>query len=291
MIPAAVWVERTWRTDDGLQLCARDYPGAGGAARLPVICLHGLTRNARDFEAVAPAIAAGGRRVLACDVRGRGRSNRDPQPERYAVPTYAGDVLALARAAGIARCVMVGTSMGGLIAMALALAAPGLIASAVLNDIGPRLAPEGLARIGRYTGEPVAAETWAEAAAYARRTNAAAFPDYAESDWQAFARRLFREEGGRPVLDYDPAIALPIRAAQGRPAPEVWPMFDALAHDRPLLAVRGALSDLLEADTLAQMQARAPDLRAATVEGVGHAPMLTEPAAAAALAAFLAEVD
>ena len=269
---AAPWVERTWRADDGLRLSARDYPGGAGEARLPVICLHGLTRNARDFEEVAPAIAARGRRVLACDVRGRGRSERDPDPMNYAVPTYAADVRALARAAGIARCVVVGVSMGGLIAMALAASAPALVAAAVLNDVGPRLGPEGLARIGRYTGEPAAVETWGEAAAYARRINAAAFPDHTEGDWRAFARRLFREEGGRPVLDYDPQIAAPIRAAQGQPAPELWPLFDALAHGRPLLAVRGALSDLLEPDTLAQMQARAPDLRTATVEGVGHAP-------------------
>ena len=134
---AAAWAERSWRAADGLALSARDYPGAAGPARLPVVCLHGLTRNGRDFEEVAPALAATGRRVLVPDMRGRGCSARDPTPANYAIPVYAADVAALAAAAGVARAVFVGTSMGGLITMTLALTAPALVASAVLNDVGP----------------------------------------------------------------------------------------------------------------------------------------------------------
>ena len=151
------FVERTWTSADGLTLSARDYTGAAGPARLPVSCIHGLTRNARDFEVVALRIAGLGRRVLAVDVRGRGNSAWAADPAQYAVPIYIADMIALAGAAGIARAVFVGTSMGGLITMGLAAAAPTLVAAAVLNAIGPELAPEGLARIGAVVGEPVEA--------------------------------------------------------------------------------------------------------------------------------------
>src|SRR5579864_4508779 len=141
------FVERRWTTPDGLQLSGRDYAGAAAEARLPVICLHGLTRNARDFEDLAPRIAARGRRVLALDVRGRGQSAWDPQPMRYVPATYAGDVLALLDALGIARAVFIGTSMGGLITMVVGALRPSAVAAAVINDVGPELTPEGLARI------------------------------------------------------------------------------------------------------------------------------------------------
>lgn len=292
---------RLWRAADGTALAARDYAAAEGEARLPVVCLHGLTRSSRDFEAVAPWIAGQGRRVLAADVRGRGRSGRAADPASYQPPVYVADLIALMDALGVARAHVVGTSMGGLIAMTLAALAPGRLAGAVLNDIGPELAPAGLGRIAGYAGQGAQVESWEEAAAYARRTNAAAFPHYADDDWAAFARRLFREEGGRPVLDYDPAIMIPASDGQAKDpggdgdgeapaaAPDLWPLFDALAAGgRPLLLVRGATSDLLTAETAAAMRARAPQMIYAEVAGVGHAPMLTEPQARAAIAEFLA---
>ena len=128
---AGRWVERTWASNDGLDLFARDYAPAAGPARLPVICLHGLTRNSRDFEGVAPAMAAAGRRVLALDVRGRGRSAYDPNPSNYNPAVYAGDVAALMSEAGLARGIILGTSMGGLIAMTLATLRPDLILSLI----------------------------------------------------------------------------------------------------------------------------------------------------------------
>ena len=285
------YADRWWTSADGLRLYARDYPGAAGEARLPVVCIHGLTRNSADFGAVAPLIAAAGRRVLAVDVRGRGRSDRAPDPMTYLPPVYAGDVAALLDQAGISRALFVGTSMGGLITMALAALRPTAVAGAVLNDIGPEVAREGLARIAAYAGQPVAVETWADAAAYARRTNAAAFPHYGEAEWDAFARRLFREdEAGRPVLDYDPEISAPIRAAGPEAlTPDLWPAFSGLAAGRPLLLVRGATSDLLDAAIAGRMRAAAPHMRFVEVPGVGHAPMLDEPAARAAIEAFLAE--
>lgn len=286
------FVERTWSAPDGLALSARDYAGAAGPAKLPVVMLHGLTRNARDFEEVAPAVAAGGRRVLAVDVRGRGRSAWSPRPHDYTPAVYAADVEALMRAAGLARAVFVGTSMGGLITLALAALRPELVASAVLNDIGPAVAREGLERILRQTASPAPAADWAEAAAAAERANAIAFPGADRAHWDAFARRTFREgEDGRPVPDYDPLITQALGAAP-EPAPDLWPLWDRLAAGRrPLLLVRGELSDVLAPETAEEMGRRAPQMRRAEVPAVGHAPMLTEPAAAEALRSFLAAVD
>ena len=284
--------ERRWTSSDGLSLFARDYPGADGPARLPVIAIHGLTRNSADFDAIAPLIARGGRRVLVLDVRGRGRSDRATDPMTYQPPVYANDVLALLEQAGLERAVFLGTSMGGLITMALAAMKTRVVAAAILNDIGPQVSPEGLARIAAYSGQPVETPTWAAAAAYARRINAVALPHYSDADWDAFARRTFREgTEGSPVLDYDPDIAAPIRAAGAKAlAPNLWPYFRRLARKRPTLLIRGATSDLLGADIAARMQKAAPDMVYAEVPGVGHAPMLDEPEARSAIFEFLRDI-
>src|SRR5690606_27932762 len=256
------FVDRHWTSADGLRLYARDYAAAGGATKLPVIAIHGLTRNAADFEAIAPLIAQSGRRVLAIDVRGRGRSDRAPDPMTYQPATYAKDVLELLRQAGSERAVFLGTSMGGLITMALAAIRSRVIAAAIINDVGPEVAKEGLARIASYTGQPVETPTWAEAAAYVKQHNAVAFPHYTDADWDAFARRVFRVgTEGAPVLDYDPDIAAPIRAAGAKAlVPNLWPMFGRLARTRPVLLVRGQTSDLLSETIAAKMQKRAPNM-------------------------------
>lgn len=287
----AGYAQRTWSSSDGLDLWARDYGGADGPARLPVICLHGLTRNSRDFEDVAPAIAATGRRVLALDVRGRGRSAYDPNPINYNPAVYAGDVASLMAEAGVARAIFLGTSMGGLITMTLATLRPDLIAGAVLNDIGPEIATEGLTRIGSYVGSGEPAASWAEAAERTRAINGSAQPHLTDADWDRFARRTWREvEPGKLVLDYDPAIAQAFAAAPaGTPSPDLWPLFMALAINRPMLLVRGGASDLLAEGTAARMQALAPQMRRVDIEGVGHAPTLDEPAARQAITDFLAD--
>ncbi len=277
--------DRWWTSSDGLRLYARDYAGADGDARLPVLCIHGLTRNSKDFEDVAPAIAAAGRRVLVLDVRGRGRSDRDPVPTNYHPGTYAADVIALLDALGIARAAFVGTSMGGLITMTLALIAPDRVAAGLLNDVGPELDPAGIARIAAYAGKAAEIDDWDAAAAYAERINAAAFPDRPRAFWDAFARRLLRDEGGKPALDYDPAIASAV--APGA-IPDMWPLFAAFSAGRVISLVRGGISDLITADIAARMQAAAPHLDVTAIPNVGHAPMLDEPEAAAAIARFLA---
>jgi pimeloyl-ACP methyl ester carboxylesterase len=287
--------EITFRMADGVDLYARDYAPQGEASgKPPVLCLHGLTRNSRDFEDFAPKVAALGRRVLAMDMRGRGRSGHDPNPARYVPPVYAGDVGAFLTAQNISGAVFVGTSMGGLITMLLAAMAPNLVAGAVLNDVGPRLEQAALDRIGSYVGAPnPPAKDWAEAARRCELINSGAFPNADETFWLAFARRTHaqREEG--IVWDYDPDIAAPFKQdyakTQERSAFDLTPYFDALAR-KPLLTVRGGISDLLSADGLNFMRARAPNMRAVEVADVGHAPFLTEPQAWAAVAAFLAEV-
>ncbi|MDO9075131.1 MAG: alpha/beta hydrolase [Rubrivivax sp.] len=276
----------------GLDLHARDYAGAGGRARCPVVCLHGLTRNAADFEDVAPFIAAQGRRVLAVDVRGRGRSARDPDPSRYNPKVYAADVLALLDAAGISRAVFIGTSMGGLITMVIAARRLRAIAAAVLNDVGPVLSMNGLTRIAGYVGQGRPVTSWDEAAEVVRNINGAAFPGLSMQDWQAWARRSFREDGtGQLSLDYDPQIALALRGMKLRTSSlAARLLYRRLARHRPTLLIRGALSDIVGPDEAAYMRRAAPDLHYAEVPGVGHAPLLTEPAAQDALVRFLASV-
>lgn len=292
--PPPLFADRFWTAPgpEGLRLHARDYAAASGPARAPVVCLHGLTRNARDFEALAPRLAAMGRRVLAVDVRGRGASAWDPDPTRYVPATYAADVLALLDALAVSRAVFVGTSMGGLITMVVAAVRPQAIAAAVLNDVGPELAPEGLARIASYTGQGGPVDDWAAAAAYARRINEAAFPHYGPADWAAFARRLFTEQNGKPTPDYDPdiakAFARPSPAPGEDPPPpiDLWPLFNGLAQ-HPLLTIRGESSDILSPDIARRMREAAPHMAYAEVAGVGHAPMLDEPEAMAAIDALL----
>lgn len=289
---AEAFNDRWWTSPDGLKLHARDYAGASGPARLPVICIHGLTRNARDFEAVAPYIAETGRRVLAVSVRGRGLSAWDPRPMNYQPPAYAKDMVALMAASGIARAVFVGTSMGGLITMLLASTAPRHVAAAALNDIGPEVSPVGLKRIASYTGQAAPVESWEEAAAYCQKANGAVFPTYGADDWMNFARRTFTERDGKPALDYDPDISAPIRAAGPKAlAPNLWPMFRTLAKNRRLMLIRGQTSDLLDVKVADKMRKLAPAMAYVEVEGVGHAPMLTEPAAREGLLRFLDGCD
>jgi pimeloyl-ACP methyl ester carboxylesterase len=288
----AGYADLTWRGEGGLALYARDYAGSGGPARCPVLCIHGLTRNSADFEDAAPWIAAQGRRVIAVDVRGRGRSDRDSDARRYHPRVYADDVLALLDAAGIARAVFIGTSMGGIITMAVALKRLKAIAAAVLNDVGPMISMKGITRIAGYVGKGKPVETWDDAAAYIKSINEVAFPDQPMSEWQRWARRTFREENGKLTLNYDPQIASAVQGAKRIKPTSLTArlLYRRLARNRPTLLIRGGNSDLVGPEEAAYMRRAAPALRYAEVPGVGHAPMLTEPAAKEALAKFLADV-
>jgi len=288
-----MYSEISYTSDDGLRLYARDYPAASGPARLPVICIHGLTRNSADFEDLAPWLAAQGRRVIAVDVRGRGNSEYDPKPDRYTAMVYANDVVKMASDLGIERAVFIGTSMGGLITMTLAVRKSSLIAAAVLNDVGPTLSERGLSRIRSYTGKGEQFTTWQQAADYISSINSVAFPDNTAQEWERWAHRAFREQGdGTLAMRYDPNIAVPIRANKLRSTSMAAHFaFRRLARRRPSMLIRGTLSDLIEPAQANAMRAAAPRMLYAEVPNVGHAPMLSEPAAQEALRSFLASVD
>lgn len=292
MATSTPFAERHWTSRDGLALFARDYAGTSGEARLPVICLHGLTRNSKDFEDVAPWLAGTGRRILIPDIRGRGLSDRDPDPSNYTPKVYARDVLELMRSLGLARAVFLGTSLGGIIAMTMMAMKPKVVAAAILNDVGPEVAHEGIARIMSYVGQKVEVRDWKQAADYVRQTNGAAFPDYDEGDWDRFSRNVFRDNGGVPEPDYDARILLPLlRFKPGRPSRLAWLLFRWLVRTRPTLLVRGANSDVITAPIADKMMRKAPRLSRVDVPGVGHAPMLTEPVAVDAINRFLRTID
>ncbi|MEO0031923.1 MAG: hypothetical protein RIS94_1681 [Pseudomonadota bacterium] len=283
---------RSWTSRDGLRLCYRDYagPDEGAASRPPVLCLHGLTRNSRDFAGLGDRIG-GAWRVIVPEMRGRGDSDYARDPMTYNPVQYVEDVEALLADLGIDRFVAVGTSLGGLLTMMLAAANPQRIAAAVLNDIGPVVDPTGLERIREYVGQGRSFETWMHAARALQESQRDIYPDYEISDWLATAKRLMvLGSGGRIAFDYDMKIAVPFEADEGAtPAVDLWPLFDALAG-RPLLLTRGETSDILSAETAAQMRARNPALELVTLPRIGHAPTLDEPASVAAIERLLAKV-
>jgi len=284
--------ERFTLSTDGLSLFYRDYAGPPGQnARTPVICIPGLTRNSRDFDFIASHIAAT-RRVITTDLRGRGQSGHDPDPRNYSVPVETGDVLQLLETLGIARVIVLGTSRGGVIAMVMATAKPGLLAGAILNDMGAQLEAKGLERIYTVLRAPPSFAGWEEAAAALARANAALFPNVSDAAWLAFAHALYREEAGRIVGDYDPKFPAAILEGAGTNprndagAADLWRWFAALAAI-PTLLLRGENSELLSAETVAAMLRAKPDLVSVTVKDRGHVPFLDEPEAVAAIDAFL----
>lgn len=283
----AAWTDGYWWSNDGLRLHYRDY--AGSAERPPILCLPGLTRNARDFEGVAARLAPHWR-VIAVDLRGRGESAYAKDAMTYVPLTYVQDVERLLTELGIERFVAFGTSLGGIVTMLLAATGHARLTAAVLNDVGPTIEARGLDRIRGYVGRGSAYPTWVHAARGIAETNAGIFPDYDLIDWLAMAKRLYRLSGnGRVVQDYDKKIAEPFRMPGGEAGIDLWPALDALA-DVPTLVVRGELSDLLAPATVDAMLARLKAGVSVTVPRVGHAPVLDEAEAAAAIDVLLARI-
>lgn len=278
---------------DGLRLYVRDY-GDRRSARLPVLCLAGLSRNSADFDAVATALASdpdAPRRVVALDCRGRGRSDYDPDPEHYAIPVERDDVIAVMTALDIAPAILIGTSRGGLITMDLATKAPDLIAGAILNDVGPAVEIAGLLRIQAYVGKRPAPASFEDGAELLRQESMGQFPRLGPADWLATARRAWREENGRLVTNYDPALSRIL--AQVRPdkgLPTMWKEFEAL-NAKKVMVIRGLRSDILSAATVAEMQTRHPALEILEVPDQGHTPLLADPLSIGRIAAFAAACD
>ena len=280
--------DRFWSSRDGLKLHYRDYPGRED--RVPVLCLPGLTRNARDFEGVAERLA-GEWRVLCPDMRGRGDSAYAKDSATYNPMQYVDDIALLLEDQGIARFAVIGTSLGGLMTMVICMTMPERIAGAVLNDIGPEIEPAGLARIKDYVGQGRSFPTWMHAARALEEIQGPAYPDFQIGDWLRIAKRLMTlGSNTRIVFDYDMKIAEPLANMDPDNQADLWPGIEGLA-DKPVLIVRGALSDILSQNTLDEMQKRLPQAEVVTIARVGHAPTLDEPEAAAAIERLLDRIS
>ena len=281
--------DRFWSSQDGLKLHYRDYPG-DDQGRPPIVCLHGLTRNARDFAPLAEHLSPGWR-VLCPELRGRGESEYARESASYTPPQYVADTIGLLDELGIDRFVAIGTSLGGLMTMLMAATTPERIAGAVLNDIGPYLEQAGLEKIKGYVGQGRSFPTWVHAARGLEEMHGDAHPNQDLPFWIAAAKRVMTlSSNARIVFDYDMKIAEPF--ARLDPAAEqanLWPALEGL-RGRPVLIVRGGLSDLLSEATMAEMLTRLPEAEAITIPGVGHAPTLYEPECLAAIDRLLARI-
>lgn len=291
--------EHHYQSPDGLKLYYREY-GDGGQA---VVCLPGLSRNSKDFHQLALRLAPR-YRVICPDLRGRGRSQYDPNGKNYNIIVYTQDVQDLMDAAGLEKAILIGTSLGGFISMTMAYVAPNRLRAIVLNDAGPEIDPAGARRILAYAGEQTPVKDWAEAAERIRQNYGPALPGMPDSYWPDFARQSYREdENGVPVAEVDPVVMTSLKATtragkvlkflgalglvknvRGVPV-DAWESFRAVTM--PCLVIRGAMSDILSASTVERMQAIKQDLAVAAIPQRGHAPLLDEPESLAAIDAFL----
>lgn len=293
--------EHRYTSHDGLSLYYREY----GSGPDTVICLHGLTRNCKDFENLAEHLA-GRYRVITPDIRGRGQSDRDPKWKQYLPPTYVRDAWTLMDTLGVEDAAFVGTSLGGLMAMIMADQQPHRLRGVILNDIGPHVPNSAVARLLEYVGRTPAQPDWLGAAETTRKNYQVAYPDSDAAFWERQARIAWREqEDGTLIPDYDPRIGdamrrtgksaglvrllqrLRIRRLKGINL-DPWDNFRCLTM--PALVVRGEISDILTTETLAAMKEAKPDIEVVEVPGRGHAPTLDEPAARAAIDDFLARI-
>lgn len=277
---------RYYTSHDGLRLFYHDFaPERPGT---PVICLPGLTRNSRDFDELAVHLSAA-RRVLTPDLRGRGFSDHDPEWRNYHPGTYVKDVWTLLDLLSIDKIIVIGTSLGGLIAMGMASQNANRLAGVVMNDIGPEVAAEGLARIQAYTGKLPPVANWDEARAQTRQIYGAWLPGLSDAEWDKMTWRAYRAGAdGVPVQDIDRNIGRAVREV-GPQVGDPWTLFDAL-RDTPTLLLHGVLSDILSPEIIRKMRARKPDLRVVDVPGRGHVPLLNERECIKAIDAFVAEL-
>ncbi len=271
----------TFETSDGLTLHYTDE-GTG----LPILCLAGLTRTTADFDYVTPHLAAN--RLIKLDYRGRGQSDFDPNWENYTLPVECRDVMELLAHLSLDKVAILGTSRGGLNAMGLAMGARDHLLGVALNDIGPFIEPKGLEFIMGYLGRNPTAKTHGAAAAIMPKVFPE-FDDVPDSRWMEEAVKHYVQTDTGLAITYDPNLRRAVEAAGAQAAPDLWPFFDAMAG-LPLACIRGANSNLLSAETLAEMQKRRPDMITAVVPGRGHIPFLDEPEAVAALQKWVGQM-
>lgn len=280
----AEYIDGYWWSGDGIRLHYRDYPGPKSKA--PVICLPGLTRNARDFEPVAQMLG-GKRRMLALEFRGRGESGYAKDPMSYVPLSYVQDVDVLLRELDLKNFILLGTSLGGIVSMLLAGAWKERLSGLILNDIGPEIGQSGAERIRSYIGQGRSFETWMHAARAMAEAQGDIYPAYGLEEWLRFAKRACKlGANGRITFDYDMKIAEPFKLSGDEAGVDLWPAFAALAGV-PLLVMRGEKSDILEKTVGTKMIKKSEKAVLATVKGVGHAPSLDEPDAQEAILQFL----
>ncbi|GAA0403895.1 alpha/beta hydrolase [Cocleimonas flava] len=281
-----------WYTsENGLRLYARDYSTAldKNPNAKTILCMHGLTRNSADFEDICNQLADD-YRLIVVDQRGRGLSDYDPDPNNYNPLIYVQDMFLLLAELKLSSVILFGTSMGGIMSMMMAAMKPDMVEALIINDVGPEIAEKGLDRLKKYVGKQTPVNTWEEAARQTEVINRIAFPDATNEDWLKFAKRLYREdENGRPVIACDPNIAIPLQDnSDNSVAPDLWPVYEQIL-DKPMLLIRGELSDIIDVECVERMQQMKPDLEVLEIPNVGHAPLLSEEAVEPAIAKFLQE--
>nr|VFK27753.1 MAG: Pimeloyl-ACP methyl ester carboxylesterase [Candidatus Kentron sp. MB]VFK30255.1 MAG: Pimeloyl-ACP methyl ester carboxylesterase [Candidatus Kentron sp. MB]VFK75155.1 MAG: Pimeloyl-ACP methyl ester carboxylesterase [Candidatus Kentron sp. MB] len=276
----------TFTCRDGLSLFCRDLnPELSDTT--PILCLPGLTRNSKDFLPLSRHYQ--NHRFLCPDFRGRGLSQWDTDPSRYHPLTYVEDMWELLTYLDIHKVILLGASLGGLMAMIMANTHPNAVSGIILNDIGPHVNPEGHARVKGYVGLLPAVADWPGAVRQAKEVYEIALPDLDEEAWLSFTQRQYREdENGVPRLEYDPAIGTALRDMGGVP-PALWSFFESL-QEVPILTLRGAISDILSPDTFDKMAQVKPNLTRAIIPNRGHVPLLDEPESLLALDGFLASL-
>ncbi|MBT8088879.1 MAG: alpha/beta hydrolase [Gammaproteobacteria bacterium] len=268
-----------FQSSDGLQLYYRDYSSDKGGT--PVLCLPGLTRNSRDFEDLANYLSDR-RRVITPDLRGRGLSDYDPEWRNYNPSTYVQDTWALLDTLAIDKVIVVGTSLGGICAMAMSAQQKERVTGVILNDIGPEVNPAGAKRVREHAGRAKPVRNWDEAIAQFRSNYAHFFPGLSAADWRKLVQRGYRENGqGIPELDVDLNVGEAARKLKPKTG-DLWQMFDTLSNT-PAVLLWGVLSDLLTEDIVRKMQARKPDLEVVPISNRGHVPLLNEPECRAAI--------
>lgn len=282
------------KSQDGLRLHARLYGAEpGGGSKLPLVCLPGLTRSSSEFHLLAEALLARGaaETIVAVDYRGRGLSDHDPDPSHYTPQAETMDLMVALAQLGIKAAIFIGVSRGGLIAMGLGSVRPDLVRAIVLDDIGPVVERAGLLRIKSYVGRFAPPASLDEGAATLRRVFGGQFPNLTDAEWRDWAGTVWTDEGGVLRLAYDPALARTMDAVnETDPIPDLWAVWDKLAAI-PAMVIRGGTSDLLSAETVAEMGRRHPGLEAIEVADEGHTPFMHRPAIADRIAVFVEGVN
>ncbi len=286
-----------YKSADGLTLYARDYPCVrdsehmGNSETPTILCIPGLTRNSADFHELSLHLRKR-YRVIAVDLRGRGRSAYDTVPANYMPLTYVADVNALVQTLELSRVVLLGTSLGGLVSMLIAASRPAFLCGLIINDVAPQIETAGLERIRSYVGKTGDVDNWQEAVAQTKLLNGKELPDLSDEAWLEFSKKIFKEdESGKPVLAYDPAIAVPFSSIDATPQTDImWTVFSAVPHV-PLLLIRGESSDIVSTDSVARMQKCRPDMIFVEIPQRGHAPLLNENEAVAAIDSLIRAID